>query len=182
MLLGRICFVSPSNLLCTPPTTFEGVSDGSVHPDLSYHITRTQFSQAFPKALRQHFPYLGITSHNKTRSNFTPSSTTTTSRRWRQKRVINEQDYSGHTPLFLSAIHYTTPEILHLFSAGANPNINTGAGKFYCTSSLHTLHPDQSTYLSGSVPNHPGPLQGPADGLPRALDGTGRRNMSRPRP
>ena len=34
----------------------------------------------------------------------------------------------------------------------------------------------------GSVPNRPGPLQGPADGLPRALDGTGRRNMSRPRP
>ena len=33
-----------------------------------------------------------------------------------------------------------------------------------------------------SVPNRPGPLQGPADGLPRALDGTGRRNMSRSRP
>ena len=32
-----------------------------------------------------------------------------------------------------------------------------------------------------SVPNCPGPLQGPADGLPRALDETGRRNMSRPR-
>jgi len=33
-----------------------------------------------------------------------------------------------------------------------------------------------------SVPNRPGARQGPEDGLPRPLDRTGRRKMSRPRP
>ena len=36
-----------------------------------------------------------------------------------------------------------------------------------------------STKLFSSDPNCPGPQQGPADGLPRGLDGRGRQNMSR---
>lgn len=44
--------------------------------------------------------------------------------------VINVQDHNGRTPLHLSAIHYTTPEIPHLLlSAGADPNIRTRAGE-----------------------------------------------------
>lgn len=39
------------------------------------------------------------------------------------------QDSNGHTPLFLSEIDYTIPEILHLLSTGANPNISTKAGE-----------------------------------------------------
>ena len=39
------------------------------------------------------------------------------------------QDYNGYTPLFLSVIDYTTPEMLHLLSTGANPNISTRAGE-----------------------------------------------------
>ncbi|KAG0638377.1 ankyrin repeat-containing domain protein [Tuber brumale] len=44
--------------------------------------------------------------------------------------VINMQDHNGRTPLHLSAIHYTTPEIPHLLlSAGADPSIRTRAGE-----------------------------------------------------
>ncbi|CUS10190.1 unnamed protein product [Tuber aestivum] len=46
------------------------------------------------------------------------------------KGMINVQDHNGRTPLHLSAIHYTTPEIPHLLlSAGADPNIRTQAGE-----------------------------------------------------
>jgi len=67
--------------------------------------------------------------------NYTPSSTDTTTTNppvgcGNRNGVINIQDRNGRTPLHLSAIYYTTPEIPHLLlSAGADPNIRTRAGE-----------------------------------------------------